>query len=229
MKKVAILQSNYIPWKGDFELINKVDKFVVFDTVQFTKRDWRNRNKIIGTSGDPIWLSIPVKSKTNSKSLIKDICVVDNKWRHKHFATIQSSYKKSEFFSQYEQTFKDLYFGSDEHNLSKINLMFIKKICEILEINTTIFLSSEYECNLSATEKLLKECTKYQATKYISGLSANSYLDLEKFNLSNIDVCFMNYTTNDTYSEKSHVFTHYVSVLDLIFNVGPGAKKHIGN
>ena len=61
-KKVAILQSNYIPWKGYFDIINMVDEFILFDDMQYTKRDWRNRN-IIKTAAGLKWLTIPVDSK----------------------------------------------------------------------------------------------------------------------------------------------------------------------
>ena len=64
MKKVAILQSNYIPWKGYFDLISYVDEFIIYDDMQFTTRDWRNRNKIKTPQG-LYWLSIPVGSNTN--------------------------------------------------------------------------------------------------------------------------------------------------------------------
>ncbi|MDA8649898.1 WbqC family protein [Alphaproteobacteria bacterium] len=229
MSSLAVSQPNYIPWKGYFELISKVDNFVIFDTVQFTKRDWRTRNKLIGTDGQQIWLSIPVKSKDRSRSLIKDIYVVDNKWRRKHFATIQSCYGKAEYFSQYEQIFKDLYLGSEEENLSAINLMFINKICEILKIDTKIHSSQDYESGISATEKLLRESSKYKATLYVTGPSAASYLDLPRFKCHGIDVSFIKYRLDYVYPQKSCVFSHHVSVLDLIFNVGPSAKRYIGN
>ena len=61
-KKIAILQSNYIPWKGYFDLINMVDEFIIYDDVQYTKNDWRNRNKIKTSQGIQ-WLSIPVRQE----------------------------------------------------------------------------------------------------------------------------------------------------------------------
>ena len=80
---MAIVQSNYIPWKGYFDLINIVDEFILFDEMQYTKRDWRNRN-IIKTSAGPQWLTIPVAVKGNYFQKIKDTTISDPKWARKH-------------------------------------------------------------------------------------------------------------------------------------------------
>jgi hypothetical protein len=80
--KIAILQSNYIPWKGYFDLIQMVDEFVLYDNVQYTKNDWRNRNKIKTPNGTQ-WLSIPVRGESLTQ-LIQDTKVVNNNWRKKH-------------------------------------------------------------------------------------------------------------------------------------------------
>ena len=88
MKKIAILQSNYIPWKGYFDLISKVDEFVIYDDVQFTKNDWRNRNKIKTPKGLE-WITIPVGQ--NIKRKIKDV-VINSNWQKKHWKTLQMNY-----------------------------------------------------------------------------------------------------------------------------------------
>ena len=83
-KKVAIVQSNYIPWKGYFDLINLVDEFILFDDMQYTRRDWRNRN-LIKTSDGPKWLTIPVAVKGNYFQKIKDTTISDPVWARKHW------------------------------------------------------------------------------------------------------------------------------------------------
>ena len=94
MKKIAILQSNYIPWKGYFDIINSVDEFVFYDTEQYTKRDWRNRNKIKTPNGS-IWLTIPVNVKGKYYQSIDETTVTDNTWRRKHWNSIVSNYSKT--------------------------------------------------------------------------------------------------------------------------------------
>ena len=95
MKKVAILQSNYIPWKGYFDLISYVDEFIIYDDMQFTKNDWRNRNKIKTPQGLN-WITIPVGSDNTRR--IRDVIFVNNDWRLKHCKTLEANYRKSPFF-----------------------------------------------------------------------------------------------------------------------------------
>ena len=99
MKKIAIIQSNYIPWKGYFDIINFVDEFVLFDDVQYTRRDWRNRNKIKTPDG-ATWLTIPVETKGKYLQNIRDVKITDNSWQKKHLKAIQLNYKNSKFFNE---------------------------------------------------------------------------------------------------------------------------------
>lgn len=225
MVAVAISQSNYIPWKGYFDLIRSVDQFVVFDTVQFTKRDWRNRNQIIGISGEPIWLTIPVASKNKSRSLIKDMVVADQNWRRKHFLSIRSSYRKTSYYSKYESVFEELYFGSSEEKLSAINLTFLKTFCELLKIDTPLTASKEFELGHTASEKLLLECIRFDASVYLSGPSAKSYIDSELFERNSIALKWMDYSKYLEYTQHSQQFTHNVSIIDMICNLGEDARN----
>jgi hypothetical protein len=130
-KKVAIIQSNYIPWKGYFDIINMVDEFIFLDEVQYTRRDWRNRN-LIKTPRGLEWLTIPVQSKGNYTEPINNIKVAGSEWRMMHWNKIMVNYKKAEFFELYYDSFKQLYYKSDELFLSKINYAFIQLINKIL-------------------------------------------------------------------------------------------------
>jgi hypothetical protein len=82
-RKVAILQSNYIPWKGYFDLIHMVDEFVLFDTAQYTRRDWRNRN-VIKTRNGLLWLTIPVAVKGRYLQTIQQTEVSEPSWKEHH-------------------------------------------------------------------------------------------------------------------------------------------------
>src|SRR4030095_6284230 len=96
-KRVAIVQSSYIPWKGYFDLIRASDEFILLDDVQFTKRDWRSRNRI-KTQRGPAWLTIPVRTKGLYKQLIQDTYVSDVRWGEAHWATLRASYARAPFF-----------------------------------------------------------------------------------------------------------------------------------
>ena len=170
MKKVAILQSNYIPWKGYFDLINMVDEFILYDEVQYTKNDWRNRNKIKTPQGIQ-WLTIPVRQESLDQK-IKDTKISDKKWNIKHWRTISQNYSKSKYFKDYKDIFEELYLTCDEEYLSEINYKFITTINEILGIKTKLSWSSEFELVDGQTEKLLGICKDCNADIYLSGPAA---------------------------------------------------------
>jgi len=223
MKKVAILQSNYIPWKGYFDIINSVDEFVLYDSMQYTRRDWRNRNKIKTPQGTQ-WLTIPIDSKGKFFQKINETVVAGTEWRSKHWKTIIQNYSKSPFFNMYKERFEALYLHNNELNLSELNFHFIREICSILEINTSFRWSREFTLTGNPTENLLTVCTECEATQYLSGPAAKEYIDLNLFNDAGITVQWMNYSKYPEYSQQFPPFEHSVSILDLLFNEGPQAK-----
>jgi hypothetical protein len=223
MKKIAILQSNYIPWKGYFDLINMVDEFVFYDEVQYTKNDWRNRNKIKTSQGIQ-WLTIPVRQETLEQK-IKDTKISDKKWNVKHWRTLSQNYSKSKCFKDYKDIFEELYLNSDEEYLSQINYKFITTINEILGIKTKLRYSSEFELIDGQTEKLLNICNQCEANSYLSGPAAKDYFDEELAKKENIEVEWMNYSGYQEYNQLFPPFEHGVSIIDLIFNEGSNATK----
>ena len=225
-KKIAISQSNYIPWKGYFDMISYVDEFVLYDDMQYTKRDWRNRNKI-QTKNGPQWLTIPVEVKGKYLQKINETMVVDQSWRKKHWASICQNYSKARYFKLYEEIFRVIYLESSEVYLSKINFLFLEAICSILNINTKLTFSSDFVLVEGKTEKLLGICKALDATVYVTGPAAGSYLDEALFISENISVEWMDYSNYPVYSQQYEPFEHFVTVLDLIFNEGPNAKNYM--
>ena len=131
MKKAIITQSNYIPWKGYFDGINFVDEFVIYDDMQYTKRDWRNRNKIKTPQG-PIWLTIPVEVKGKYFQKINETKISDLTWNKTHWQTIKHNYGKAPFFQELSPYFEDLYLSCNFQYLTEVNYCFIKSICDLL-------------------------------------------------------------------------------------------------
>ena len=223
MKKIAILQSNYIPWKGYFDLINMVDEFIFYDEVQYTKNDWRNRNKIKTPQGIQ-WLTIPVRQESLDQK-IKDTKITDKKWNIKHWRTISQNYSKAKYFKEYKDIFEKLYLTCDEEYLSQINYKFITTINEILEIKTKLRWSSEFELVDGQTEKLLGICKDCNADIYLSGPAAKDYFNEDLAKQENIKVEWMDYSGYKEYEQLNPPFEHGVSILDLIFNEGDRAKE----
>ena len=225
-RRAAIVQSNYIPWKGYFDLINNVDTFILFDHVQYTRRDWRNRNRIKTPKG-PIWLSIPVNVKGKYHQKIMEVTVSDTGWNRKHWRSIELNYSKAPYFSEYKNLFQELYLGTDERNLSLINERFIHRICRILGITTKITRSTDYRFRPGRNETLINLCHEAKADTYLSGPSAKSYLDEDLLHQAGIAVKYMDYSDYPVYSQLYPPFDHHVSIIDLIFNTGPNATKYM--
>jgi WbqC-like protein family len=221
-KTVAIVQSNYIPWRGYFDLINAVDEFILYDDVQYTIRDWRNRN-IIKTATGAKWLTIPVEVKGKYLQKIKDTVISDPAWAKKHWASIVHSYSKAPYFSAYRELFEELYLRIDEKLLSQVNHRFITAICRTLGIPTTISWSMDYEMVGDKSERLLSLCQQAGATSYLSGPAAKVYLDEGLFTNAGIAVSYMDYSGYRDYAQLYPPFESKVSVIDLIFNEGPAA------
>jgi len=228
LKKVAILQSNYIPWKGYFDLINSVDEFIFFDDVQYTRRDWRNRNKI-KTANGLSWLTIPVNVKGQYHQKIRDTKISDKKWANKHWQTIQHNYGKAPYYSQYRDIIEDLYRKqvSSLEFLSEINFTFIKAINELLSIRTCLRWSDEYALAEGKSERLLEICKASQASHYISGPAAKDYLDDALFASSGIQVDWMDYANYPEYVQDFGAFEHSVTILDVLFSMGPKACDYV--
>jgi hypothetical protein len=225
MKKIAILQSNYIPWKGYFDIIQKSDVFVIYDEVQYTKNDWRNRN-LIKTPNGLEWLTIPVKQK-NLDQKINETFVSQHNWNKKHWNTLAGNYSKAPFFKRYSEEFKDLFLEIETDNLSEINLLFIKKINFLLEINTEIIDSQSLQLIGDKNERLIEAIKKLNGTHYISGPAAKSYLNTAAFEKEDIHVEWMDYSNYPEYPQMFSPFKHNVTILDLLFNVGPDSKKFL--
>lgn len=227
--KVAVLQSNYIPWKGYFDIIASVDEFIFYDEMQYTKNDWRNRNKIKTPNGLH-WLSIPVATKGHLTQDVRimDAKIVDKKWANSHWNTLKQFYKKTPYFKDYAVIFEKLYKECEqEEYLCKVNYKFIYAINEILGIKTKISFSQDYGLIEGKTERLVDLVKKAGGTEYLSGPAAKDYIDENHFKEANIKLTWMDYSGYKEYPQLYPPFEHGVTILDLIFNTGKDAINYI--
>jgi len=225
-KRVAIVQSNYIPWRGYFDLMNLSDEFILFDNMQYTRRDWRNRN-IIKSSAGPSWLTIPVEVKGKYSQEIKDATISDRNWNRNHWKTIVHCYSKARYFPFFKEIFEDLYLSTNEMYLSQINYRFLKAICRLLGIKTKIAWSMDYQLIGDKTERLVNLCKQAGAADYLTGPAAKSYLDEDLFKHQGITVSYMDYSDYREYKQLYPPFESQVSIIDLIFNEGRDATKYM--
>jgi hypothetical protein len=226
MKKVAILQSNYIPWKGYFDIIASVDEFIIFDEMQFTKRDWRNRNLIKTPSGKQ-WLTVPVKTKDKFHQKICETEIDGVDWKKKHLDTIKQNYSKANFFKEIYQLIEPIYCQKNHLLLSDLNLELIQSICGYLKINTKISSSSNFSLADKKTDRLVSLCKASGANIYLSGPSALNYIEESKFTHANIELEWFDYSKYPIYPQLWGDFEHEVSILDLLFNCGENAVNFL--
>ena len=225
-KRIAIVQSSYIPWKGYFDLIASVDEFVLCDDVQFTRRDWRNRNRI-KTSDGPKWLTVPVAVKGKYAQAIKDTLISDASWRENHWKNLYHAYSRAPYFSQYAARIEEVYQDASDEALSLINHRFLTVLCDILGIDTEITWSMDYEPRSGKSERLVDICGQAGASEYLSGPSARAYLDESLFEEAGIGVVWMDYDGYPEYDQLHPPFEHYVTVLDILFHTGAKARNHM--
>jgi hypothetical protein len=225
-KSCAISQSNYIPWKGYFDQINMVDDFVIYDCVQYTRRDWRNRNMIKTPTG-PHWLTVPVESKGKYLARIDEMTIAESGWADSHWKAISMNYAKAPYFHEFKNELKELYEGAISTSLSDINRYFLDFVCSVLEIRTLITTSTEYELLEDRNDRLMHICKQLGATTYYSGPAAKSYLDEKLFVENGIEVIWMDYGNYPEYEQLHPPFEHAVSILDLLLNQGTDARKYM--
>lgn len=228
MKRIAIVQSNYIPWKGYFDMIAAVDEFILYDDMQYTRRDWRNRNKIKTPKGIE-WISVPVGQDIGRR--IRDVALQNSLWQEKHWKALKCNYRRASHFAEVSTVFEPLYLQRKYADLSELNRAFIEAICCYLGIATKISNSWDYTLiDGGKTERGADLCVQAGGTEYISGPAAKDYIDEQIFAERNIKFTWFDYSDYPKYPQLWGEFTHNVTILDLLFNCGkdtPRYMKHI--
>lgn len=229
MKSVAILQSNYIPWKGYFDMIASVDEFILFDDMQYTRRDWRNRNQIKTPQGVQ-WLTVPVHVKGKYHQKIRETEIDGSEWAGAHWKSLVQNYRRAPCFDEIARWLEPLYLGPPATHLSVLNRTLIEAVCAYLEIDTKISNSWDYDLSEGKSERLADMCQQAGATEYVCGPSSKAYLEYDPFSSRGIGVTWFDYAGYPSYSQVWGDFVHGVSVLDLLFHNGkssPEYMKHV--
>lgn len=225
MSTVVVLQSNYIPWKGYFDLIHDADLFVFHDDLQYTKGDWRNRNRIKTSTGIR-WLTIPVGSDTNR--LICDVAIPDPTWQIRHWNQLLAHYRATPFLHNYKKPLEAFYLKKQWKNLSSLNQALIRFIStEFLGVSTRFADSRDLRPEGTKQERLLDLLKKVGATRYVSGPSAKGYVTPAAFEASGIELVWKDYSGYPDYPQVHTPFEHSVSILDLLFHLGPRSSEYI--
>jgi hypothetical protein len=226
--RICIIQSCYIPWKGFFDLIGRCDEYVIFDSAQYAKRHWHNRNRIKTANGVE-WLTIPVVTKSRFDQPINEVAI-EKPWAEKHWRTLELAYKRAPFFEQTAPTIKGWYEDADKATLlTDINAIFLRGLAGLVGLKTRIVTDAIYPSAGVKTERLLGIAQKAGADHYLSGPSARGYFDEQMFRAAGIEPEWMSYDHYTEYPQLYGAFEHAVTVFDLLFNTGPDAARYLGN
>jgi hypothetical protein len=227
-KTLVILQSNYIPWKGYFDLMAIADEFLLFDEVQFTKNDWRNRNRIV-LAGRLHWLTIPIRTAGQFGMAIERAEVSGRDWARAHWETLQQAYRRAPHFTFVAPALDEAYQAAGKlDRLTEINELFLRVLAALLGVQTPILHAAIVPRQTDdPTQRLLEVCRARKATAYVSGPAARAYLDPTAFERAGIKLYYANYAGYPLYGQNCEPFHHGVSVVDMLMQCGPQARSHL--
>ncbi len=224
-KRIAIVQSNYLPWKGYFDLIASVDEFVLFDDFQYTRRSWRNRN-LIKTPQGVQWLTVPVVASPQRSTKISDVRLASSIWAEQHLKTLRMAYRRAPYFAEIIKMMEEVV-SARPTRLSELNIALIRRICAYLGISTTIRTHRDYKAADHRQLRLRDICFQAGASTYVSGPAAKCYLDEGLMRSAGIEVEWFDYSGYPEYSQLWGPFVHEVSIIDLLFNHGPRSAAYL--
>ncbi len=226
--RLAILQPGYLPWLGYFDQMRQVDVFVHATTLQYTRQDWRSRNRIKTREGWQ-WLTVPVKSKGQFHARINEIKINnDLPWAVKHMNIIRQNYCKAPYYKPYAAILEDAYQRRWEY-LVELDLYLINCLKQALDIETKLI--DIAHLNIGETgknQRLIEVCLKFNADTYVSGAAARSYINEELFVEAGIAVEYQDYR-HPIYPQLHGVFIPNLSIIDLLFNCGEQSLAVLSN
>ncbi|MEA2786225.1 MAG: hypothetical protein QOF71_2329 [Candidatus Eremiobacteraeota bacterium] len=226
MKRIAVTQSNYLPWKGYFDTIASVDEVVLLDRVQYTRRDWRNRN-LIKTRAGLRWITVPVRSKGCYRQAIDETIVDGHAWIAQHLAAVRHAYARAAAFSEEFPWLEALLRSAPGNTISSLNRALIEGVCARLGIVTKIRDAREFNLPDDRNERLLAICAQAGAAEYVSGPTAKAYLDADLFARRGVRIRWKSYARYPPYKQPHPPFEHRVSIVDTLMCTGSAACRVI--
>lgn len=226
--RLVVLQSNYVPWPGYFDLMASADTFVVYDSVQYTKNDWRNRNRLVTAQG-AVWLTIPVETAGRPRQRIRDARVADGRWARKHWKTVQQVLGRQPHFAEHAAAWEQWYQQAEGLTfLHDINLLFLRGLAGQLGITTDLVDDTAFTLTATTpTDRLVELCALTEASRYLTGPAAAGYLDSGAFERAAVELEVIDYGGYPAYPQRSAIFDGRVSTFDLLANRGPNAPAQL--
>ena len=203
-----------------------MDEFILYDDMQYTRRDWRNRNQIKTPQGIQ-WLTIPIQVKGKYDQKIRDTLIDGSSWAISHWKALEQNYRQAPYFEEIALWLRPLYLDNPYTHISQLNRDFIVGICHYLGIKTIISNSWDYCLVDGKSERLAELCKQACGTEYISGPSAKDYVEESIFADMNIKLTWFDYKNYPQYPQLWGEFTHGVTILDMLFNCGENTPQYM--
>lgn len=222
--RVAVIQSSYIPWRGYFDFIASVDRFVVYDDVQYSSGSWRNRNRLKMPEGLR-WITVPVRASVSLAIDEVPISEAGKPWRNHHREMLERSLGEAPHFDDARRIWGEAA-AATLSRLSELNIRLLAGVCEYLRIATPIVTARPFGAQGSKTRRLVDLLQKVGATMYLSGPTARAYLEESLFREAGIGLAYKSFDYAE-YPQRWGAFAGAVTVLDLIANTGPAAREFL--
>lgn len=215
---LGIMQPYLFPYIGYFQLIKAVDKFVIYDDVNYINRGWINRNRIL-VGGEAFQFTVPLKDASQNKMIHEIEIIKDDSWKKKLLKTIQQSYQKAPHFQEV-YTLLQAIINQEHKTIAALNLVALVKICEYIKLSTEIVSSSTIYQNseLKASERILDICRQEKVDGYINAIGGMELYDKNKFEAAGIKLNFIK-SLPVSYRQVKNAFIPWLSIIDiLMFN-----------
>jgi hypothetical protein len=207
-------------------MIASVDEFILYDDMQYTRRDWRNRNQIKTPQGVQ-WLTVPVQVKGKYDQKIRDTEIDGAEWALLHWKALVQNYRRAPNFIEVATLIEPLYLAETYTHISQLNRRLIEAVCDFLGIKTVISNSWDYKLVDGKTERLADLCAQAGGTEYVSGPAAKDYVEEHMFTERGIKLTWFDYSGYPEYPQLWGEFVHGVTILDLLFNCGKSAHTYM--
>jgi len=222
---LTIHQPNFLPWPGFFHKWMISDAFLLLDTVQYEKNEWQNRNRIKTAQGVQ-WITVPVRYRYPEK--IHEVGIADQRWPRKLCSSIEQAYAKAPYMDMYWPQLRTL-LNEPFDSLCDLNASLIQTVGGFLDCSAPLHLASRLGVeNTDPTGRLLELCAVLKADAYLSGQEGRAYLDKDAFATSGIKLYFQQVEA-PLYAQLHGDFASHLSILDLLFNLGPESAAVVGS
>ena len=228
--KLAIMQPYFLPYLGYFQLISAADKFVVYDNIQFTKKGWINRNRMLVNNTDK-YFTLPLKKESDFLNVVERSISDDfKKERIALLAKIKEAYRKAPFFDAAYPLLESI-FNHEEKNLFRFIHNSLQQVCKYLNIRTKFIISSSVPIDhqLKSQDKVIAICKALDASQYINPAGGTDLYSKEIFKQQDIELVFLK-TDAIQYQQFNDEFIPALSIIDvMMFNSNEQINKYLSS